>query len=98
MEAKLSDGCPHSSPNQVSLKSNQRIRLPILKAARTGSRRKPVPGTGTPVATGAPGTIGPSNLVHSQSESASQAQASESKRHKRAIRYASSLLISKLHT
>ena len=33
MAPRLSEGCPHSAASQVSLKSSQRIMVPMLKAA-----------------------------------------------------------------
>jgi hypothetical protein len=37
MAPRLSEGWPHSAASQVSLKSSQRIMVPMLKAACTGS-------------------------------------------------------------
>ena len=56
MPPRLSLGWPHSAASQVSLKSSQRIIVPMLNAACTGSSWKLVPGTRAPL-----GTIGPRN-------------------------------------
>ncbi|MNT48717.1 hypothetical protein D3C72_1855130 [compost metagenome] len=63
MPPRLSEGCPHSAASQVSLKSSQRIIVPILNAAWTGSSWYCVPGTRAPLGTIVPGTMGPSSLV-----------------------------------
>ena len=63
MLPRLSEGWPHSAARKASLKSSQRIIVPILKAARIGSKTNEVPGTRAPLGTIVPGTTGPSNLV-----------------------------------
>src|SRR6185312_6215505 len=54
MPPRLSLGWPHSAASQVSLKSSQRINVPILKAACTGSSWNCVPGTRAPCGTTVP--------------------------------------------
>jgi hypothetical protein len=54
----------------VSLKSSQRIMVPMLNAADTGSSSCAVPGTRAPPRMPAPGTTGPISLVQAGIRSA----------------------------
>ncbi len=72
MPPRLSEGWPHSAASQVSLKSSQRIIVPRLKAACTGSSWNCVPGTLAPFGTTVPCTTGPRSLVHAGYSSASK--------------------------
>ncbi len=78
MEPRLSEGWPHSAASQVSLKSSQRIWVPIANAACTGSSSWLVPGTRAPPGSVAPGTTGPRCFTHSGNFIAIIAVASES--------------------
>ena len=81
----LSEGWPHSAANQVSLKSSQRIMVPILKAAWIGSSKNGVPGTLEPFGTKVPGMMGPRSLVHSLKRRDKIAQPIASARQRRAV-------------
>ena len=85
MPPRLSDGWPHSAASQVSLKSSQRIIVPMLNAACTGSSTYGVPGTRAPCGTTVPGTTGPSSFVQAGYSSASKPQPSVSIRQWRAV-------------
>src|ERR671914_1167675 len=58
---------------QVSLKSSQRIKQPRWKAAYTGSKAHPVPGTRAPLGTRVPGTVGWRSFMQSASSRADRA-------------------------
>src|SRR5918992_2690286 len=70
---------------QVSLKSSQRIKQPRWKAAYTGSKAHPVPGTRAPLGTRVPGTVGWRSFMQSASSRADRAHPRLSIRQRRAM-------------